>query len=68
MIKQYFYEEVETEGLFEPINPNEKSSTKPLEKIKILNKELRVVKREHEIQSMRLCKVSKERKMKKTRL
>ena len=44
-------------GLFESINPNEKESTHLLEKNKLLNEEIRGLKREHEIQSVRLCKL-----------
>ena len=45
--KKNFYEEVETEGLFESINLNGKASTDLLEKNKLPNKEIRGLKREH---------------------
>ena len=61
-IKKYFYEEVGTEGLFEPINHNDKASTELLERNKILNQEIRAWKREDEIQLVRLCEVTKWRK------
>ena len=53
-IKKLSYEEVETEGLFESINPNDKASADLLNKKKLLNEEIRGLKREHEIQPVRL--------------
>ena len=47
------YEEVETRGLFVSINPNDKESIDVLEKRKLLNEEIRGLKREHEIQSVK---------------
>lgn len=47
---------------FESINPNDKESTDLLDKNKLLNEEIRGLKRENEIQLIRLCEVTKQRK------
>ena len=62
-IKQFSYEEIETEGLFGSIIPNDKAYTNLLEKKKKwLNEEIRGLKIEHEIQYVRLCEVTRQKK------
>ena len=58
-MKQFLYEEVQNEGFFESINPNDKETIDLLENKKILNEEIRGLKREHQIQLVKLCEVTK---------
>ena len=60
-IKEFHYEEVETEGLFETINSNDTTSTNLLEKKRLLNKVIGL-KRKHEIQLVRICEVTEQKK------
>ena len=61
-IKKFSYKKFETEGLFGPINPNDKAYVELPKKRNLLNEEIRTLKREHEIQSVRLCEVTEQRK------
>lgn len=57
-----YYEEFETEGMFETINSNDTTFVELLDKNKILKEEVRGLKRKHGIQSVRLCEVTEKKK------
>ena len=63
-LNEFNYEEVKTQGLFDTRDSSESDAiiADLLEKKSILNEGYRGLKREHEIQSMRLCEVTKQKK------